>query len=122
MKSLLEMLREQKKATELAIARMNETEKEYQDKMYSSYPFAGTFEERIAFAEDVEKFSSARKTAYAAASRRLTSFGELLGCKVEKKDLEYDYRIASRFHDLEYYCERLEKTFETNVESYNSFK
>ena len=122
MKTLLVLLQEQKTMTQVAIEKMKEAEKAFEDHSLSTYPSAGTSEERIAYCNTYDRLKEARDAAVKAASRRLVSFGEFLGCKVEKKDLEYDYRIESRFHDLVYYCERLEKQFEYNVDSYNQYK
>lgn len=123
MKSILDLLKEQKSMTELAIARMKEAEAAYDKQIIEvTYPTAGTLEEQIAYSETYEKLKKAKDAAFKTACRRLVSFGEFLGCKVEKKDLEYEYRIESRYHDLVYYCEKLEKQFEYNVESYNQFK
>ena len=122
MKTLLALLQEQKQMTQVAIDKMGETEKAYIDHSLSEYQTSGTPEERIAYCETNDKLKAARDAAFKTACRRLVSYGEFLGCKVEKKDLEYDWRVESRFHDLNYYEERLEKQFEYNVESYNQYK
>lgn len=123
MKSMLELLKEQKSQTEVAIAKMKEADAAYSQHSYETqYPSDGTPEERIAYCDKADSLLEARYAAAKTAGRRLVSLGEFLGCKVEKKDIEYDWRIESRFNDLKYYCERLEKTFECNVESYNQYK
>ena len=123
MKSILDLLKEQKSMTELAIARMKEADAAYNKQSFEvPYPSEGTPEERIAYCDECDRLREAKENAFKAAARRLVSYGEFLGCKVEKKDIEYDWRIESRYNDLAYYAERLEKTFANNVESYNSYK
>ncbi len=122
MKSILDLLNEQKSMTELAIAKMKEAEQSYCDHSSKEYPADGTPEERLAYFDEIDRLRDAKENAFKAAARRLVSYGEFLGCKVEKKDIEYDWRIESRYNDLAYYAERLEKTFEFNVNSYNQYK
>ena len=123
MKSILDLLKEQKSMTELAIARMKEAEAAYNKQSIEvPYPSEGTPEERIAYCDEYERLKDKKDNAFKAAARRLVSYGEFLGCKVDKKDIEYDWRIEGCYNDLAYYADRLEKTFAYNVESYNSYK
>ena len=123
MKSILDLLKEQKLMTELAIARMKEAEAAYnKHSIEVPYPSEGTPEERIAYCDEYDRLRDAKENAFKTAARRLVSYGEFLGCKVDKKDIEYDWQIENRFGDLVYYGERLEKQFENNVESYNQYK
>ena len=119
---MLDMLKEQKQQTIVAIEKAKQAEQEYNAYSETPYPENGTIEERIAYSEKYEKLSDAKKAAYSAASRRIVSLGEFLGVKINKKSFDWSWQLDHAYGDLDYYLGEVERKLKNVIDDYNQFR